>query len=895
MRHVYAQDAGPGIAMQVRRVLVLALFTCSLLALTPALASAASSIIVTPGLPTHVSLGDTNVPATVTITNANSGGDISSTVCEVGDAAPCTGTPGITLVPSCSSLDFSQSCLPSGANPGVFSVHNATGGAGTACFGKTFAVTVVDATFGKVRFAPSGGNVVLPTPGSSCRIDFQIDVLQLPADGSASAGYQTTPTAEAAAYSNNGTGTFSRNPQAAVNVVLAAPSLSDTDPDSPANDNAPEVKGSAPAGTTQVRLFTNAACTGTPIAQGTASDFASPGLTASVSDDTTTTFYAAAVDNLNGVSNCSTTSITYIEDSTPPAAPVPNDTDPDSPSNDNSPHVKGTAAALSTVRIYTNPNCTGSAVATGTAAEFASPGLSVTVPSDSTTTFYATAADAAGNISGCSASSVNYVEDSTAPGVPTVSGTSPASPANNNGPRITGSADAGSTVKIYTNSACTGSPAVSGSAAAFAPPGLQAAVANDTTTTFYATATDMAGNASACSAPGTTYVEDSTPPANPILSGTSPASPANDNAPRVMGSAEAGAAVELYTDSACATPFASSGSAASLASPGLSVSVADNTTTTFYAQATDAAGNVSHCSSSSTTYVEDSTAPPVSIDSGPTGTASSATPTFTFSSAEQGSTFECALDTGAYAACTSPFTTGALAAGDHTFLVRAKDAAGNIGSPVTRTFTVSATVTPPPPVAPPPPPVTPPPPPPVTPAQTGCRGIAGKVYLGTAGRNIANGTAKTDIMFGLSGNDSLRGAGGLDCLYGGPGNDVLRGGTGNDREYGGTGNDVLVGDAGSDRLSGQSGVDRINGGAGNDTSFGGAGRDSLTDRSGRDRLSGGAGNDRLDARDSSAAGRRVPDRILCGTGVDKVLADPIDIVSRDCERRHVVRRSLTTH
>lgn len=221
---------------------------------------------------------------------------------------------------------------------------------------------------------PLGGNVVLPNPGSSCRIDFQIDVLALPTDASGASGYQTLQSAEAAAYSNQNIGTFSRNTQAAVNITLAAPTLSDTDPDSPANDNAPRIKGSAPAQTTQVRLFTSPTCpAGSPVAQGSAATFASPGLTAPVADDTTTAFYAVAVDDLGGVSDCSTSTISYREDSAAPDAPVPNDADPDSPSNDNQPRVKGTAEAGSTVRIYANASCSGAPLATGSASSFLSP------------------------------------------------------------------------------------------------------------------------------------------------------------------------------------------------------------------------------------------------------------------------------------------------------------------------------------------------------------------------------------------------------------------------------------------------------------------------------------------------------------------------------------------
>ena len=41
---------------------------------------------------------------------------------------------------------------------------------------------------------------------------------------------------------------------------------------------------------------------------------------------------------------------------------------------------------------------------------------------------------------------------------------------------------------------------------------------------------------------------------------------------------------------------------------------------------------------------------------------------------------------------------------------------------------------------------------------------------------------------------------------------------------------------------------------------------------------GGAGNDIIGARDGAV------DRISCGPGRDRVLADPQDVVARDCER-----------
>jgi Ca2+-binding RTX toxin-like protein len=178
------------------------------------------------------------------------------------------------------------------------------------------------------------------------------------------------------------------------------------------------------------------------------------------------------------------------------------------------------------------------------------------------------------------------------------------------------------------------------------------------------------------------------PPAAPTLTATTPASPANDNAPKIKGAAAAGTTVRLYSSSNC-TGSPVSGSAANFASPGLTVAVGDNSTTDFYATATDGASQTSGCSTSPITYVEDSTAPDTTIDSGPPVSTNDPTPTLDFNSSDAGSTFECSLDGALFAACTPPLTTGTLPDGPHTFDVRAKDAAGNLdASPATRSFTV---------------------------------------------------------------------------------------------------------------------------------------------------------------------------------------------------------------
>jgi CSLREA domain-containing protein len=73
----------------------------------------------------------------------------------------------------------------------------------------------------------------------------------------------------------------------------------------------------------------------------------------------------------------------------------------------------------------------------------------------------------------------------------------------------------------------------------------------------------------------------------------------------------------------------------------------------------------------------DTTAPETTIDSGPEPVTVSDAASFTFSSNEAGVTFECALDGDAFASCSSPWAYGGLSVGEHSFQVRAVDAAGN--------------------------------------------------------------------------------------------------------------------------------------------------------------------------------------------------------------------------
>ena len=87
----------------------------------------------------------------------------------------------------------------------------------------------------------------------------------------------------------------------------------------------------------------------------------------------------------------------------------------------------------------------------------------------------------------------------------------------------------------------------------------------------------------------------------------------------------------------------------------------------------------------------DTTPPDTVINSGPSGTVKTRDASFTFSSTEPSSTFECSLDGAAFSACSSPTRYTGIANRSHTFKVRATDAAGNTDqSPASRTWKVRA-------------------------------------------------------------------------------------------------------------------------------------------------------------------------------------------------------------
>lgn len=286
-------------------------------------------------------------------------------------------------------------------------------------------------------------------------------------------------------------------------------------------------------------------------------------------------------------------------------------------------------------------------------------------------------------------------EGTTAPAPPAFRGTNPTSPANNNSPLVKGTAATGTTVRLHTDATCDSAVVATGSAASFASPGLAAAVGDDTSTTFYATATDDTGAVSACSSDSITYIEDSTsppPPSAPDLAaggdtGVSSADDiTNDTTPTFEGTAEPKTRVGIYVDGVRkGSATATSAGAYSVTTNGLAEG-----THSIVAQANDAAGNAS-ASSDALGITIDATPPGVTIDSKPTNPTADSTPEFAFSSPDTQTSFQCSLSSGAldFSSCTSPAGYGPLADATYVFQVKATDTAGNLGS-ASYTFALDA-------------------------------------------------------------------------------------------------------------------------------------------------------------------------------------------------------------
>jgi hypothetical protein len=351
------------------------------------------------------------------------------------------------------------------------------------------------------------------------------------------------------------------------------------------------------------------------------------------------------------------------------------------------------------VRLYTAADCTGTVAGEGSVEVLKGEGILVGAPvaADSVTTYYANQSDGV-ETSECSAG-LQYRQVTTPPAAPAFSSVDPPSPANQNLPRLLGSADPEASVSIYANASCGGGEVASGTDAQFGSEGIQVTVADNTETTFSARAT-IAGFASGCSAAPIAYRELTPPPVpgggeqNGGGGGVTPGTPvtppppprlrtvpggsANNNTPRVTGTAPGATTVRIYAGPSCDGSPVAKGSEAEFAA-GIPVRVVDNAAVAF--SAVSVAGEAASKCSDPVVYVEDSLTPLTRITMGPAAKTAKRKAILRFTDTTgdaPGTTFLCQVDKRKWKQCTSPLRLAKLKPKRYVVRVKAIDPAGNV-------------------------------------------------------------------------------------------------------------------------------------------------------------------------------------------------------------------------
>ncbi|HEX2054381.1 MAG TPA: Ig-like domain repeat protein [Actinomycetota bacterium] len=246
----------------------------AMLLLPPGAAFAGIGLSVTPTFPTQTQVGQT-FPASLTIQNASTDDEAVGTV-TVSD---------IRMVPSCSTFDPGCNDPGSIPDPDTFTLSpTGVGAVGTACAGRTFAITEVNPATGEVQFIPTDGlPVVLQQPSGAndldtCRINFTATTNKVPNHDSfpGTPGVQTNQVGSAIATHNingtigTGTGTdVTTVQQAAPEIVTQATPT--TTVGQPISDTATLSGGQGPApgptGTMTFQLYgpDDPDCAGAPI------------------------------------------------------------------------------------------------------------------------------------------------------------------------------------------------------------------------------------------------------------------------------------------------------------------------------------------------------------------------------------------------------------------------------------------------------------------------------------------------------------------------------------------------------------------------------------------------------------------------------------------------------
>ncbi len=328
---------------------------------------------------------------------------------------------------------------------------------------------------------------------------------------------------------------------------------------------------------------------------------------------------------------------------TTPGKPTVTATEPGSPGSDPQPLVRGTAEPGVTVELFDSFGCAGGVMASGTAGEDGQFAIRFPVPANRSVIISAKARRGT-LVSGCSDKWLSYAHDGRAPQVQSVT---PSRDATGVALTVAPSVSFSESVtpdSVKLELACAEQPVqgtleVSGSRATFTPAAPLPELTTCTVTVREAR--DAAGNALAAADSWRFTTLRIPNPLPPTFTGTTPTSPGTSTSPSILGRATSGLKVELFTTSDCSGPLVGGVTATSSGTFTLPVTVAANSTTTFWGMTSDNAGRRSACSPTSLAYVHDGVAPTVSLvspDRGATDVATDAAVSATLNEPVKGTT-----------------------------------------------------------------------------------------------------------------------------------------------------------------------------------------------------------------------------------------------------------------
>jgi hypothetical protein len=418
-----------------------------------------------------------------------------------------------------------------------------------------------------------------------------------------------------------------------------------------------------------------------------------------------------AVDPAGNASAQSTPLVLTI-DTTAPNAPI--FTTPSGPTSNSQPPISGTGEPGSIINLYDGPSLVGTAIVNGDGTWSITP----TSPlADGTHTFTSTATDGAGNVSPTS-SPINITIDTVNPLPPVVVSVSQdtANPTDkitsDNTLTITGTAEAGSIIKVYDSS--SGSPVLVGTVLV-GPDGnysVTTSALSDGSHPLSITSTDAAGNISQPVGIGTWVIDSATPTAPSVGSvsqdtGTNTTDKiTSDNTLTITGNAgagEVGSTINVYDTSSGTPVLVGTAIVQTGGTYTVTTSVLADGSHPLYITTTDPAGNQS-AQTQLGTWEIDTTAPnapsfgSVSQDTGVsandkntsdntltiTGNAGAAEPGSTITVYDSSSGSPIAVGTAVVAPDGSySVTTNVLADGSHPLSITATDPAGNQSAPTT--------------------------------------------------------------------------------------------------------------------------------------------------------------------------------------------------------------------